>query len=118
MTTHVFLPNKLALASDDLSLLGRRLRTFAMSKLTPINYVFGYSPPIVITAQEWWLAVFAESENPYRDMKRALDSLAEAKVSFPPYQESYSFLSAYEHQGSEGEVVLRFCPMFLKMCVE
>lgn len=112
------IPNRLLYASYSLTLRGQRLLFLALSKLSPASYICAaVAPPISVSKDDWW-EVFLDSEQPYRDLKYALDSLGEAEVKFPGTdQKKYKFLKSFEYAKSEGKVVLEFCPEFLAACI-
>jgi hypothetical protein len=107
---------KLAFASYDMQVNASRLRILAMSKLIYTDYLMGNSSPVIITACEWQ-EFFIESENPYRDLKRASNSLLRAKVLFEGKKEPINFLERVVYEPGRGEVELYFNPEFLKACV-
>lgn len=112
----VLIPNRLIEASQNLSLMGLRLRTLALTKVSLIHYVTGIAPPISISVQEW-IYLFPGSEQPYRDLTRGLESLLSAKVQFPGQEKEIGFLENGKYIESEGRVEICFSGEFLKGCL-
>lgn len=115
MSDAFYIPNKLVEAGYSMSLLGLRLRSIALSKLNLRSYQLGFVPPIIISVEEWQ-HYFPNSEQPYRDLKRALESFGNAVVRFEGSEKEYKFLKHYEYLEGEGKVLLEFCPEFLMAC--
>jgi hypothetical protein len=113
--SNVSLPIKLAQASYSLTLLGHKLKLLALSEVHPTSYFIGEAPVIIITAEDW-LAVNSDSEQPYRDLKRALNDLNSARVKFNLDPKKYRFLIKGEYMSGRGRIKLQFCPEFLKAC--
>ncbi len=111
-----FVPKKLLRARTPLSLLGMKLRTIALSQLEPANYLLGYSEPITITATDWQ-NIYIESENPYRDLKKALDNLLKCEVGFANGLK-IKVLSCGKYLDTKGAATLEFNPDFLLECHE
>lgn len=97
----VSIPNKLIEASYNMPLCALRLRSLALSKLKPLDYLLGVSAPITISAQEWQ-DTFIESENPYRDLKRAALAFSIASVQFKGKKEAIKFLERVIMRMIEG----------------
>lgn len=111
----VLVPNKLIEAAQNLSLMGLRLRTVALSKLSLSDYGRGSAPPVSVSVHEWSY-LFPDSEQPYRDLKRGLKSLLNAKVRFPQHEQAIRFLASGKYIEGEGRVELRFSRDFLIGC--
>lgn len=112
----VSIPNKLINASYSMPIRAMRLRTLALARLTPLNYITGDSPVIRITAQEWQEA-FPESEQPYRDIEIAARDFEKAHARFSGETTAYKFLNSTRYLKGEGAVLLEFNPQFLLACV-
>lgn len=111
-----YVPNKLINASYNMPLSAMRLRTLALSKLEPLSYLFGISNPVTIFASEWQ-EIFIESENPYRDIKRAASAFSKAMVQFEGKKEPIKFLERVVYESGKGRVKLYFNPEFLVSCL-
>ena len=81
-----------------------------------LDHYIGIAPPISISVQEW-IHLFPESEQPYRDLTRGLESLLSAKVQFPGQEKEISFLANGKYIEAEGRVEICFSGEFLKGCL-
>lgn len=113
-TTNV--PHRLICASYSMSLRALRLKNLALSKLTPLSYLFGVAPPIKVTALEWQ-EFYIDSEQPYRDLKIAARDFEKASLCFEGDSIRYKFLDDIKYISGKGEVVLNFNPDFLHACL-
>ncbi len=112
-----YLPNKLLEASNNMPVNAMRLKALALTKLQPLSYLIGDSSPVTITASEWQ-DTFTNSENPYRDLKRASSDFYEATVRFEGRKESIKFLERVVYEPEKGKVKLYFNPEFLASCLK
>lgn len=110
------IPNKLINASYNMPISATRLKLLALSKLEPISYLLGIPNPVTIFASEWQ-EVFINSENPYRDMKRAASAFSKAMVQFEGKKEPIKFLDNVVCESGKGRVKLYFNPEFLMSCL-
>ena len=111
----VTIPKKLINASYKMSLNAMRLRALAFMRLTPFDYLIG-APPITISAVDW-RKVFVDSEQSYRDLKRAAKAFSKATVLFKGENKRVKFLDKTEYRSGAGSVVLHFNREFLLLCL-
>ncbi|PWK52822.1 hypothetical protein C8D97_10440 [Pleionea mediterranea] len=63
------------------------------------------------------MEVFIDSEQPYRDLKRAAQAFSKAIFLFEGETESVRFLDKAEYQSGTVSVVLHFNCEFLLLCL-
>lgn len=113
----VNIPNQLICAQYSMSLRAKRLKVIALTKLAPIHYVIGLAPKVVVTAKEWQ-NIYIDSEQPYRDLKIAVNDFGNATVRFKDDLIIYKFLDSAKYIPRKGKVVLYFNSSFLKKCIK
>lgn len=114
MNTNVPVPNKLITASYQITVNAKRLQLIALSKLTPVNYLFAHAEPITITAQEW--QYFFGANNPYREMQRAVSELSSTKFQFEDSRQAVEFIKSSDYKKGQGIINLEINPVFLSHC--
>lgn len=111
----VLIPTKLAQASYNLSLNGHRLKYLAMDQLDLFNYLLAFAPTIEVSASDWQ-DLYPESENPYRDLKRAARELSMEKIIFEGTKDPVYFCSHVRYLDGAGRIELDFSEQFLMSC--
>lgn len=102
------LPTKIALSPHNLTLNGARLKHIFFTKIIDEHYMLFRNDPnfcyIEVSASEW--QNLYDSENPYRDMKRAAENLLSGVIELEGV-ESYSFCDDITYDEGNGIVLIK-----------
>ncbi len=112
----IIVPPKLLLVANNLSKNALLLYLLAMSELNEINYIMGYAHPIFISAEKWQKH-FHKSENPYKDIRRALNKLRKHNVNFEKSNNPVKVFEKIIYKNKQGCVEIHFNPDFLRLCI-